>query len=166
MAGCNNSVQTHNQKDWQYATFVHCYAHKGALVIKCACKDVRCAADFFESVSNICNFFRSSPKRGCLLDKRVPQAAYTRWLTRGKCVKYLSDHLIAVVSVLESLSETADDATTRCDAQGLLRQLKTWENMFLLKVFYSVFHSADILSKVLQTRVNDCARADPKVADF
>ena len=61
----------------------------------------------------------------CLLDKRVPQAAYTRWLTRGKCVKYLGEHLIAVVSVLESLSETADDATTRCDAQGLLRQLKT-----------------------------------------
>ena len=139
MAGCNNSVQTHIQKDWPYATFVHCYAHKLALVIKCACKDVRCAADFFESVSNICNFFRSSPKRGCLLDKRVPQAAYTRWLTRGKCVKYLSDHLIAVVSVLESLSETADDATTRCDAQGLLRQLKTWENMFLLKVFLFCF---------------------------
>ena len=67
MAGCNNSVQTHNQKDWQYATFVHCYAHKLALVIKCACKDVKCAADSFESVSNICNFFRSSPKQGCLL---------------------------------------------------------------------------------------------------
>ena len=53
-------------------------------------------------------------------------------------MKYLREHLIAVVSVLESLSETADDATTRCDAQGLLRQLKTWENMFLLKVFYAV----------------------------
>ena len=81
-------------------------------------------------------------------------------------MKYLSKHLIAVVSVLESLSETADDATTRCDAQGLLRQLKTWENMFLLKVFDAIFHSADILSKVLQSRVIDCARADRKVAEF
>ncbi len=81
-------------------------------------------------------------------------------------MKYLSEHLIAVVSVLKSLSETADDATTRCDTQGLLRQLKTWENMFLLKVFYAVFYSADILSKVLQSRVIDCARADRKVADF
>ena len=36
------------------------------------------AVDFFETLSTMCTFFRSSPKRGCLLDKRVPQTALNK----------------------------------------------------------------------------------------
>ena len=139
MAGVHNSVQKHLQDVWPHAKFVHCYAHKLALVIKQACSDINCAADFFETLSTICTFFRSSPKRGCLLEKRVPQAAYTRWLTRGKCVKYLHQHMRAIFSVLEELTDSGD-TKTRCDARGILRQIKTWENMFLLHVFNKILH--------------------------
>ena len=165
MAGVNNSVQTHIQEDWPHAQFVHCYAHRLALVVKSACNDVRCAADFFEATASLCTFFRSSPKRGCLLEKRIPQAGYTRWLTRGKCVKYISKHLEEIISALDDLCDS-DDATTRCEAEGHLKQLKTWENMFLLKVFNAILFYGDIVSKMLQSPVIDCANADRKIDDF
>ena len=55
-------------------------------------------------------------------------AAYTRWLTRGKCVKYTHEHRHEVFDALEELSDSSD-ITTRFEAQGILRQLKTFENV-------------------------------------
>ena len=165
MAGKNNSVQTLIQKDWPHAKFVHCYAHKLALVIKGACSGVKMAVDFFETLSTMCTFFRSSPKRGCLLDKRVPQAAYTRWLTRGKCVTYFHQNKLEIFRVLEELS-FSDDAQTRLQAQALLKQLKTWENMFLLDVFQYILTHANVLSTHLQKRVIDGQQAKSKMDDF
>ena len=172
MAGRNHSVQTRIREEWPHAKFVHCYAHKLALMIKGACTDVVSAVDFFQTISNLCSFFRSSSKRQSLLEneivskkKKVPQAAYTRWLTRGKCVKYIHENKHELFYVLEQLS-VDDDSATRCEAQGLLTQIKTWENMFLLEVFNIIFIKADIMSEMLQKRQIDCAKADRKLADF
>ena len=165
MAAEHNSVQRYLQNVWPHARFVHCYAHKLALVVKKACEDIRPVSDFFELTSTLCAFFRSSPKRQSFLHKRMPAAAYTRWLTRGKCVKHIHKHRHEIFDALEELSESSD-STTRFEAEGILRKLKTVENMFLLNVFHDIFYSADILIKMLQSNVIDCAKANRKLGDF
>ena len=96
----------------------------------------------------------------------MPAAAYTRWLTRGKCVKFVHDHKKEIIDILDELADTAGDSTTRYEAMGLSRQIKTHQNMFLLNVFHNIFHSINILSKMLQDDVIDAAKANSKLRDF
>ena len=82
-------------------------------------------------------------------EKRVPASAYTRWLTCGKCVKYIHEHRQEIFDVLDELTDSSD-STTRFEARGSLGKLKTVENMFLLNIFQDIFYRGDILIKMLQ----------------
>ena len=166
MAGPHNSVQRKLRDVWPHAKFVHCYAHKFALVVKKACESIKDASHFFEHTQALCNFFRASPKRGCLLETKVPTASPTRWLSRGKCVKFINSNKKAIIEVLVSLSEDSSDGKTSYEASGLLRQMQNRINVFLLSVFFRIFCYADILTKTLQTKVLDPSTVASKVTDF
>ena len=86
------------------------------------------------------HFFEVYPNGGCLLSKKkMPAAAYTRWLTRGKCLKFEHYHRKEIIKILDELFDTADDSTTRYEAIGILRKIKTHQNMFLLNVFQDIY---------------------------
>ena len=166
MAGAHNSVQTKIREVWPNAKFIHCYAHKFALVVKKSCESIKCVSHFFELTQALCNFFRASPKRGSLLEAKVPTASPTRWLSKGKCIKFIHINRKILFEVLISLSEDPSDGKTSFEASGLYRQLTKSMNVFLLTVFFRIFSFADILTKTLQSKVLDPSKVSSKVVDF
>ena len=149
MAGTQNSVQKHLQEIWPDAKFVHCYAHRLHDIVQKACENVRAASDFFQVMSALCKFFRSSPQRGCLLHKKVPAVGYIKWLTSGKCVKYVYSHRKEILEVLHELIFKATDSTTRYEATAIYTALKTDQTLFLLCVFNDILEKAHGLSQTL-----------------
>lgn len=167
MAGKHNSVQVKLQQIWSKAYFVHCYAHKWALVVQCVSKTNKEVALFFGFIQNLTNFFRASPKRASLLSGVLPRTSATRWLSRGKSINTVCAKYEEISSVLETvLSSSEYDSATRSEAKGLRIQLKALPNVFFLLFFKRVFQLSDVLTKKLQSRNIDPEEVASKITDY
>jgi len=141
MAGSMNSVQVNLQKIWPYAEFVHCYAHKWALVAQSASKRIPDVSLFFGFLHNLTKFFRASPKRATLLTSALLAASSTRWLSRGKSVSTVSSKFSELCHVLARVSTNSEgfDSGACAEAKGLVMQLRSVKNVFLLMLFRKIF---------------------------
>jgi len=170
MMGKHNSVQTKIKEIWPSANFVHCYAHKWALVAQSVSKNIPLVSIFFGFLQNLTTFFRASPKRASMLSSPLPLASTTRWLTRGKSVCAISSKYCEIFNVLENISSESSacsiDCYTRAEAKGLRYQLGNCENVFLLFFFRKVFALSDMMTKKLQGVMIDPAEISSKVADY
>jgi hypothetical protein len=63
MKGELNGLQALFLKEWPYAYYVHCYAHRLQLVLVAASKDVVPVTQFFQKLVFIVNIVDSSSKR-------------------------------------------------------------------------------------------------------
>ena len=167
MAGSKNSVQVKLQNIWPHAEFVHCYAHKWALVVQSASKRMQDVSLFFGFVHNLTNFFHASPKRALLLSAALPTASSTRWLSTGKSVSTISSKFSELCDVLVRVSTTSEfDSSARAEAKGLVVQLKSIKNVFLLVMFRKVFELSDVMTKKLQSVIIHPAEVASKVSDY
>lgn len=60
MLGCKNGVQQKFKKGVPSALYIHCHAHGLNLVLVDAVSNVEAAAEFFETVQMLYNFFSNS----------------------------------------------------------------------------------------------------------
>lgn len=167
MAGKYNSVQKYIRDKWSNAIFVHCYAHKWALVVRKACTGMKDVDLFFGFIDNLIGFFRSSPKRAQLISGSLPSSSVTRWLTRGKSVRSIHSKYDEIRASLESLEcNVVFDSITRDEAKGLLHRLRNIHNVFFLNFFKDIFDLSDILTKRLQSSKLNPSEIEGKVKDY
>ena len=168
MSGRHRSVQTILRETWPRASFVHCYAHKWALVARKVCDTIPTVSLFFGFIQSLCNFFRASPKRACLLSNVLPGSCPTRWLTKGKSVTAVENKLAEIENVLQSIASGASgyDSTAKSEATGLLYQMGQTNNLFLLKVFKRIFCLSDVMTRLLQERNIDAMTVSTKIQDY
>lgn len=57
MSGCNNGVQEKFRKEVPHALYVHCHAHRLNLLLVDCVRNIQPAAEFFEIVKMLYNFF-------------------------------------------------------------------------------------------------------------
>lgn len=167
MAGSNRSVQSILQMKWKYAYFSHCAAHKFALVVRQACRDIEEIDLFFGFLQNLTNFFRASPKRSSLIDYTLPSVGKTRWLSRGKVVKTVNRHLDSLKKILSDISMSGEfDGATKSEADGYVDKLNDENKLFLLKLFKRLFDLSDLLTFKLQSPAIDPVVVHSKMLDY
>lgn len=170
MAGCNNSVQTLLQEVWPHAHFVHCYAHKWALVVRKACTNIPDVELFFSDIQEICAFFRASPKRGNLLQGILATSCPTRWLSRGKSINSINKAFDEIAEILEQISLGRLGFASEHDvcekAKGFKKKLTALKTVFLLKLFRVIFTYSDAMAKILQTVNLNPSVVASKVEDY
>ena len=112
------SVQTIIQRHYEYAFYIHCYAHQLNLVIARAASQNQQVRIFFTNLSNVTNFFSNSPQRAEILDnivgKRIPRASSTRWTFKSRTVNTVFEHredLITCMKEIESTSKQESSIT-------------------------------------------------------
>ncbi|KAJ8881178.1 hypothetical protein PR048_017651 [Dryococelus australis] len=106
------------QRDYPTGLYTHCSSHCLNLCLSDASKvqDVR---NTFGTVSEICTFFGSSPKRTGILKKklqefssshtRLVKCCETQWVERHEGISIFSESLPQFVIALEELIESGDD---------------------------------------------------------
>lgn len=166
MSGEHNSVSQRMKTIWKYAHFVHCCAHKWNLVCRQACESISDISTFFAVIDMTVNFFRASSKRLTKLSARIPVAGSTRWMTRSKSISFMDKFYEEIVVALEELKSSENQPTTRLEASGILKSLKTPEFRFLLKFFFITFSYGNILTVFLQRTNLDAASVSRKLTDY
>ncbi|XP_058985856.1 52 kDa repressor of the inhibitor of the protein kinase-like [Musca domestica] len=114
MAGNYNGVQAIIKTKYPSAIYIHCSSHILNLSLNAASKlpDIR---NIFSIISEICTFFRRSPKRSGVLSKmftegnkpskRLPNFCETRWVERHDSVQIFNESLEEIIQSLEELGE-------------------------------------------------------------
>ena len=168
MAGTINSVQVNLQKIWPCAELVHCYAHKWIFVAQNASKRIPDVSLFFGFLHNLTKFFRASPKRATLLTAALPAASSTRWLSRGKSVSTVSSKFIELCDVLTRVSANSEgfDSGACAEAKGLVMQLRSVKNVFLLVLFRKIFELSDVMTEKLQSATMNPAEVASEVNNY
>lgn len=97
MRGERAGVQQKVHKHYEYAHYVHCYAHQMNLIMQQATSQIPAVRVFFSDLSGLTSFFTRSPKRTTILDeivaRRLPRASSTRWNFNSRIVNTVYENL-------------------------------------------------------------------------
>ncbi|XP_073826834.1 52 kDa repressor of the inhibitor of the protein kinase-like [Musca autumnalis] len=119
MSGSNNGVQSIIKAKYPAAIYIHCSSHVLNLSLNTTSKipEIR---NIFSIISEICSYFRRSPKRSAALcrifekrnksSKRLPSYCETRWVERHDCVQIFRE---SVEEIVEALEEFGEDGKTK-----------------------------------------------------
>lgn len=172
MSGRFNGVQKLIQDKYQYANFIHCYAHQVNLVMSKAGSINRQARIFFSNLTGICAFFSNSSQRTEILDavvqRRLPRGSQTRWNFHSRGVKTVYDYRKDLITVMEII-ENRDDITlqtTITQASSYKLLLKDEHFVFWLSFFNRVMPHVEIIFKQLQTKCTDPVKVREQVRNF
>ncbi|CAK6979962.1 hypothetical protein NHX12_016273 [Scomber scombrus] len=87
MSGSKSGVQQKFKKDVPQALYIHCHAHRLNLVLVDVVRNVEAAAEFFETVQMLNNFFSNSVAHDLFIKKQRE----TESVTQPVELKSLSD---------------------------------------------------------------------------
>jgi hypothetical protein len=167
-----------------YAHYIHCFAHQLQLVVVAVAKCCSSVRDFFEYTSMAVNIVNASCKRHDQLaqeqhDEIVRQLEAgelsggkgknqltnlarpgdTRWGSHHRTLCRLVLMWKPVLKVLENLFSDADNVTQRTTAGGLIKQLETFEFIFILHLMIRLLGKTNDLSYCLQKKNQNIVRA-------
>ncbi|KAL1417835.1 hypothetical protein MTO96_006092 [Rhipicephalus appendiculatus] len=132
MSGAFNGVQALIRNDFPMALYTHCWSHSLNLCLRdaSAVQDIRRA---FGTISEVCTFFRLSPKRTAVLKKnleastksfgRLRRYCETRWAERHDSVALFGEALSEIVRSLEEFMDTFRDKATASTAHCLHQRI-------------------------------------------
>lgn len=152
MAGIYSGLQARIKRVSPLAQFVPCSAHSINLVGTNAARSCLNAIKFFDLLQKIFNFFSSSTYRWEVLNSKVKNLSDTRWSARDDACKSLNQNWKSIVYALENLNnDETQKSTTRCEADGILKQLLSLENAFMSIFWGDILDRFNICSKKLQS---------------
>lgn len=190
MAGKYSGLQKRLLDLNKFAIFRPCASHSLNLVGTAAVSKNKFAVSFFCFMESIYSFFVNSPSRWKLLNDALEQgqlvlkrATGTRWSARFNSVDALNGNIKQVQSVLLRLINDNSLQTTpenKVLATGHLAELCKFENILMLKIWYSIlvkFERANItLQKsdlnlsvavqIYQSLVDHCEGLKDRFYDF
>ena len=161
MQGKRSGVAARFRNEQPAAIPVHCFAHSLTLCLQDAGRNLVCIRDALETVREISNLIRYSPKWQHLFSSKLSQASdstvslkplsQTRWTARTAAIE-------AILKDYEVLLETLEEihATTRDEyglkAGGLFQSLEKFSTLCGLRLSHQLFSAAEQLSLTLQKK--------------
>lgn len=154
-----------------HALHVQCYAHVLNIVLSHSLSNIQECKVFFASLNGIATFASRSSKRTYTLtehlERKIPSLP-AMGLSFSSClVNVIDEHRNLIIEYFEGIEEqdgwTAND---KMAAIGYMKFLRRFQTVFLLKLFSSVFASADILYNILQTKPLDMNYCATKIKEF
>ncbi|XP_068431873.1 zinc finger MYM-type protein 1-like [Clinocottus analis] len=155
MRGPTGGVQGKILDVYDYAQYVHSYAHRLDLVVQQATARVPGVHAFFSDLGGVSAFFSGSPERTAALDRavaqRLPGAAATRWDFQG--VNTVHAHKEDLLKCFQTIRDFGNfDPQTVREAAGFVRMLEDETFCFFLALFHQIMPHVDMLSTQLQRR--------------
>jgi hypothetical protein len=166
-----------------YAFYIHCFAHQLQLVVVSVAKCCSSVTDFFNYTTLIVNTVNSSCKRhdqlaqehhdnlvhsletGEIFSGRGKNQATnlarpgdTRWGSHHKTLCRLQFMWKAVLEVLENICEDGPSTQRTC-AAGLLKQMESFEFVFIMHLVIKLLGKTNDLSQCLQKKDQNIVRA-------
>ncbi|KAH9360004.1 hypothetical protein HPB48_013634 [Haemaphysalis longicornis] len=160
MSGAFNGVQALIRNDFPTALYTHCSLHSLNLCLSdaSAVQDIRRA---FGTISEVCTFFRLSPKRTAVLKKhleastksfrRLRRYCETRWVERHDSVALFGEALSEIVHSLEEFMGTSPDKATASTAHCLHQRICSFNFLLCLAVSKTFLGLTHHLSVYLQS---------------
>ncbi|XP_046666592.1 zinc finger MYM-type protein 1-like [Homalodisca vitripennis] len=160
MSGTYNGLQAKIKSKSPLALFIPCAAHSLNLVGSSAAESCEEACRFFMLLQELYVFFTSSTKRWeCLIgvmedsyqnNKTIKRVCPTRWSARDDACQSLRESWDEVYKALTTISkDPTGKATTRCEAQGIARNLERFETAFMIHRLTPVLACSDRMLRVL-----------------
>lgn len=171
MSGIRGGVHVLMKEDYQFAYFVHCYAHQLNLILKNACHSSKEIRIFFSSLSAFSSFFSASPKRADILktftDNSLPRTVETRWNFHSRILKTVYENKKELHSCFSHITDDDSwDGSTVLEAEGLKGYLEGFSFLFFLSFFYKVFNHVEILYNTLQSRSSHAVKVEHALEHF
>lgn len=172
MAGVHDGLSKLISDKYETVLFVHCYAHQLNLVLKQSVDCIKECNIFFKTLSGFAAFFSKSSKRKAAFDtlsnSRLSSVAPTRWIYTEGLVEVIKEVKTDLVVFLESIINNPEewDGETRISSKGYYDTLQDFDFNFLLNLFSAVLPEAEILSNILQAKINDIRYCSKEVEDF
>ncbi|CAH9134491.1 unnamed protein product [Cuscuta epithymum] len=184
MRGEWNGLKALFLNDCPYAYYVHCLAHRLQLALVAASREVKYVHNFFTDLVFIINVTSSSCKRNDELKEAqaleiarlleigeletgrglnqvgtLQRAGETRWSSHFSSVCSLIRMFAATCSVLEDVEENGNNYSTRGDAAGALKKIKSFDFVFLFHLIKEIMGITDLLCQHLQKKSQDIVNA-------
>jgi hypothetical protein len=141
MSGHINGVQTLVRREYPFAYFVHCAAHRLNLVLCQPASSIAPAKIFFINTSAFSTFTSNAPRRKAFLISHNP--GDTRWYYRASVINDLYKNFEKLLQVFDELTEQPDgwDNESLDKLIGLLHYLNSFLFSFLVCVFLQDFRA-------------------------
>lgn len=174
MSGKFKGVASRFQEEEPKALYTHCHAHLLDLAVQRFCEEIRQLRNCLSIVNNLYNLINASANRFSIFEsickqsgetkmKRLVSLSRTRWTVRHKAIHVILEQLPEVYETLEVIANDASNRKIAAEADGLAKQISTFEFVFSLKLLHSVLSQTDILSKELQSESLDISKVFAKV---
>lgn len=163
MRGRHNGLQKRILDLNPRAFFVPCCNHSLNLVVNDAAKSNTLTTNFFSLVQQLFVFFSGSTKRWSILKSNVTNLTLkslsdTRWASRIDAITPLRYQLGEVYDALFEISQGNFENSVKNLAISLANQLKNFEFVCILVVWYNILSKVNIASKVIQNPNFDVAQ--------
>ncbi|CAB3996100.1 zinc finger MYM-type 1-like [Paramuricea clavata] len=152
MSGHLNGVQAQIQREYPFAHFVHCAAHRLNLVLCQAASSFAPVKRFFINICAFCTFTNNAPRRKAFLSSHnleFPSPGDTQWYYRARVINVLYNNYEKLIEIFENIVDNPTGMLTEhfhnMDRFRVLvnpRVFKTWngevpsEKLDLLKEMY------------------------------
>ena len=170
MSGRHAGVQAILKQHFQYAHYIHCYAHVLNLILAQATSQNTDVRIFFADLNEIPNFFSNSSQRTAVLNnivgRKIPRASNTRWNFKSKTVQVVYENRDSLVECMEEIENSSRQGLTITQARGLRLKLEHPTFQFWLTLFYQIMPHVDILYNQLQRRCTDPITVKNSIANF
>lgn len=154
MAGIHSGVQQRINEVNSKAEFVACTNHTLNLAGVHAGSESVNSITFFGTVERVYTFFSSSTHRWDVLmsglPKTVKRVVDTRWSARKDAVEVIHSHFDKVIDALESLTDPAENADTRGDANIVITSISNFTFLCFLELWGRILPEVDHAQKYLQ----------------
>lgn len=170
MSGQNAGVQARIKEKYQFAHFVHCYAHQLNLIMTKAASANKQVRVFFGNIQEIPAFFSNSPQRINVLDavvgKRIPHGTPTRWNFNIRTINVVYENRENLIDCMEAIEETFLNTTVCSAASSIRRMLQDSIFIFWLTFFHYIMPHVDILFQQLQKSDIDAIYVETCICTF
>lgn len=156
MKGCNSGVQKRILEINPKAFFVPCGCHSLNLVLGDMAKSSKIAMTLFGILHQVYLLFAASTQRWAILkshvkDLTVKPISETRWECRIDSVKAVRFQVGSIYDALIEVSESANDPKARTEAAALAHQIKNYQFLVSLVIWYDLLLQVNIVSKLMQS---------------
>nr|CAI5833553.1 unnamed protein product [Callosobruchus analis] len=170
MSGRNTGVQAQIKEKYNFAHFVHCYAHQLNLIMSQAVSQSSQVRTFFGNLQEIPSFFKNSPQRVAVLNrivgKRIPHGAPTRWNFNIRTVNVVFEHRESILKCMEEIENSFHNQSVCSTASSIRRILQDQKFIFWLTFFHRIMPQVDVLFNELQKRKINPVEINQKIQSF
>ncbi|KAK4605151.1 hypothetical protein RGQ29_013284 [Quercus rubra] len=149
MRGEWNGLQALFLKDYPYAYYVHCMAHKLQLPLVTASREVKDVHQFFDHLVNIINIVVGSSKRSDELQHAQAE----------QVENMIASNEIETGRVINTISEEGANYKQRGDAKGAYQVLTSFEFILILHLMKEIIGITNVLCQALQQQSQDLLNA-------